>query len=53
MKRALTGDSLKPTDFGHLKVFSGSAHTDLANEIVEFLGVPSEVVEEDKKVDTQ
>tara|TARA_B100001123_G_scaffold238504_1_gene267110 strand:- start:618 stop:1598 length:981 start_codon:yes stop_codon:yes gene_type:complete len=40
MKRALTGDSLKPTDFGHLKVFSGSAHTHLANEIVEFLGIP-------------
>ena len=40
MKRALTGDSLKSTDSGHLKVFSGSAHTNLANEIVEFLGIP-------------
>ena len=29
-----------PTGFGELKVFSGSAHPELAREIAEFLGVP-------------
>ena len=40
MKRSLTGDALMPTEFGDLKVFSGSAHTQLAKEITEFLGIP-------------
>src|SRR5687767_9258046 len=39
MKRPL-GDALMPTDFGDLKVFSGSAHPQLAREIADFLGIP-------------
>jgi ribose-phosphate pyrophosphokinase len=31
---------MRPTGFGDLKVFSGSAHAQLAREIAEFLGVP-------------
>ena len=31
---------MRPTGFGELKVFSGSAHPQLAAEIAEFLGVP-------------
>jgi ribose-phosphate pyrophosphokinase len=31
---------MRPTGFGDLKVFSGSAHSQLAREIAEFLGVP-------------
>jgi len=34
------GDALMPTDFGDLKVFTGSAHTQLSREITEFLGIP-------------
>ncbi|MEP6782840.1 MAG: ribose-phosphate pyrophosphokinase-like domain-containing protein, partial [Acidobacteriota bacterium] len=30
---------MRPTGFGELKVFSGSAHPQLAAEIAEFLGV--------------
>ncbi len=32
--------AMRPTGYGDLKVFSGSAHTELAREIAEFLGVP-------------
>jgi ribose-phosphate pyrophosphokinase len=31
---------MRPTGYGELKVFSGSAHPQLAGEIAEFLGVP-------------
>jgi ribose-phosphate pyrophosphokinase len=31
---------MRPTGYGDLKVFSGSAHPQLAGEIAEFLGVP-------------
>jgi ribose-phosphate pyrophosphokinase len=31
---------MRPTGYGDLKVFSGSAHPQLASEIAEFLGVP-------------
>jgi ribose-phosphate pyrophosphokinase len=34
------GDPFMATGFGELKVFSGSAHTELAREIASFLGVP-------------
>ena len=40
MKRSLIGDSATPTDFGDLKVFSGSAHPQLAKDICDFLGIP-------------
>ncbi|MGE0594285.1 MAG: ribose-phosphate diphosphokinase [Vicinamibacterales bacterium] len=40
MKRPLSGDALLATGFGDLKVFSGSAHPRLAEEIAEFLGIP-------------
>lgn len=40
MKRSLIGDSATPTDFGDLKVFSGSAHQQLAKDICDFLGIP-------------
>ena len=40
MKRSLIGDSATPTDFGDLKVFSGSAHPSLTKEIYDFLGIP-------------
>jgi ribose-phosphate pyrophosphokinase len=40
MKRSLIGDALTPTEFGDLKIFSGSAHLQLAKEIAEFLGIP-------------
>jgi ribose-phosphate pyrophosphokinase len=39
MKRPL-GDALMPTDFGALKVFSGTAHPQLTREITDFLGIP-------------
>ena len=35
----MTGDADMATGFGELKVFSGSAHPDLAKEIAAFLGV--------------
>jgi len=34
------GDAFMATGFGELKVFSGSAHTELTRRIAEFLGVP-------------
>jgi ribose-phosphate pyrophosphokinase len=40
MKRSLMGDAAAQTGFGHLKVFSGSAHPQLTTEICEFLGIP-------------
>jgi ribose-phosphate pyrophosphokinase len=40
MKRPLSGDGLTSTGFGDLKVFSGSAHPSLTQEIAEFLGIP-------------
>jgi ribose-phosphate pyrophosphokinase len=40
MKRPLSGEGLVATDFGDLKVFSGSAHPQLAREIAECLGIP-------------
>ncbi len=40
VKRPLSGDALLATGFGDLKVFSGSAHPRLAEEIAEFLGIP-------------
>ncbi|MEQ1898788.1 MAG: ribose-phosphate pyrophosphokinase [Vicinamibacterales bacterium] len=40
MKRSLIGDAATPTGFGDLKVFSGSAHPQLAKEICDFLGIP-------------
>ena len=40
MKRPLSGEGLMATGFGELKVFSGSAHPQLAREIAEFLGIP-------------
>src|SRR5436309_1694315 len=35
----MIGDALMATGFGELKVFSGSAHPELAKEIAAFLGV--------------
>ena len=40
MKRPLSGDALMATGFGDLKIFSGSAHPQLAKEIADFLGLP-------------
>src|SRR6476659_9180686 len=40
MRRPLSGEGLMSTGLGELKVFSGSAHPQLAGEIAEFLGVP-------------
>jgi ribose-phosphate pyrophosphokinase len=40
MKRPLSGEGLMSTALGDLKVFSGSAHPQLAREIAEFLGIP-------------
>ena len=40
MKRPLSGDGLIATGFGDLKIFSGSAHPSLTNEIADFLGIP-------------
>src|ERR671919_1736892 len=40
MRRPLSGDGLMPTGFGELKIFSGSAHPQLAREIADFLGIP-------------
>src|SRR5262245_48397366 len=40
MKRTPIGDPVMPTGFGELKVFSGSAHPQLAKEIADFLGIP-------------
>src|SRR3954464_942458 len=40
MRRPLSGEGLMPTGFGDLKIFSGSAHPQLAREIAEFLGLP-------------
>ena len=39
MRRPLSGDGLLSTGFGDLKVFSGSAHPQLAKEIADFLGI--------------
>jgi ribose-phosphate pyrophosphokinase len=39
VKRTI-GDPLMPTGFGELKIFSGSAHPQLAREIADFLGIP-------------
>src|SRR5687767_15749599 len=40
MRRTLSGEGLTSTGFSDLKVFSGSAHPQLAKEITEFLGIP-------------
>src|ERR687892_330812 len=40
MRRPLSGEGLMATGFGELKIFSGSAHPQLAKEIADFLGVP-------------
>src|SRR3954466_15156591 len=40
MKRPLSGEGLMSTGLGDLKVFSGSAHPQLAREIGDFLGIP-------------
>jgi ribose-phosphate pyrophosphokinase len=40
MKRPLSGEGLLSTGFGDLKVFSGSAHPQLAKEIADCLGIP-------------
>jgi len=40
MRRPLSGDGLLATGFGELKLFSGSAHPQLAEKIAEFLGIP-------------
>jgi ribose-phosphate pyrophosphokinase len=40
MKRPLSGDGLVATGFGELKVFSGNAHRQLAQEIADCLGIP-------------
>src|SRR6187397_1733456 len=40
MKRSLSGEGLLSTGFGDLKVFSGSAHPQLAKEIADCLGIP-------------
>src|SRR5215208_6099890 len=40
MKRSPIGDPVMPTGFGELKVFSGSAHPQLAREVADFLGIP-------------
>jgi ribose-phosphate pyrophosphokinase len=40
MRRPLSGEGLMPTGFGDLKIFSGSAHPQLAREIADFLGIP-------------
>jgi ribose-phosphate pyrophosphokinase len=42
VKRSFIGDGLMPTatGFGELKIFSGSAHPQLAREIADFLGIP-------------
>ncbi|MGE3190795.1 MAG: ribose-phosphate pyrophosphokinase-like domain-containing protein, partial [Vicinamibacterales bacterium] len=31
---------MRPTGFGDVKIFSGSAHPQLAREFADFLGVP-------------
>src|SRR4029450_1394474 len=40
MKRPLSGEGLLSTGFGDLKVFTGSAHPQLAKEIADCLGIP-------------
>ena len=40
MRRPLSGEGLMSTALGDLKIFSGSAHPQLAREIAEFLGIP-------------
>jgi ribose-phosphate pyrophosphokinase len=40
MKRSLSGEGLLSTGFGDLKIFSGSAHPQLAKEIADCLGIP-------------
>src|SRR6187551_3062214 len=40
MKRPLSGEGLLSTGFGDLKIFSGSAHPQLAKEIADCLGIP-------------
>ena len=39
MRRPLSGDGLLSTGFGELKLFSGSAHRQLAQEIADCLGI--------------
>ena len=39
MRRPLSGEGLMSTALGDLKVFSGSAHPQLAREIAECLGI--------------
>src|SRR5690242_3936215 len=40
MRRPLSGDGLLSTGFGEMKVFTGSAHPQLAKEIASSLGIP-------------
>jgi len=40
MRRPLSGEGLLSTGFGELKLFSGSAHRQLAQEIADCLGIP-------------
>jgi ribose-phosphate pyrophosphokinase len=40
MKRPLSSEGLMSTGLGDLKVFSGSAHPQLAREVADFLGIP-------------
>jgi ribose-phosphate pyrophosphokinase len=40
MRRPLSGDGLVATGFGELKVFSGNAHRQLAQEIADCIGIP-------------
>ena len=39
MRRPLSGDGLLTTGYGELKLFTGSAHPQLAREIADFLGI--------------
>jgi len=39
MRRPLSGDGLLNTGLGEMKVFTGSAHPQLSNEIAQFLGI--------------
>jgi ribose-phosphate pyrophosphokinase len=40
MRRPLSGEGLLSTGFGEMKVFTGSAHPQLAKEIADCLGIP-------------
>jgi ribose-phosphate pyrophosphokinase len=39
VRRPLSGEGLMATGYGELKIFSGSAHPQLAREIADFLGI--------------